>query len=206
MDSRNRTLRYSVATLRCAAVLATSVPRALPLVLLDGKDAAVVRGCCALLFAPAATDGNGYGTISRCARALAWRMRLAAAGLAGRGATRTSGAPSAAVCSCSVYCTPGWVYVLVLVVGHEHTTTCVCMVLGCAALGLCAIAIGCVPGWSSRGAAAAPCLGMCLQPPLAGRASTPGLITKACRRSNLPMHDCRHYFFYCLRGVQACHG
>ena len=85
VDSRNRTLRYWVAALRCAAVLVPPVLRALPLVLLEGKDAGMVRCCFVLSFAPAATDGNRYGTIACCTCALVWRMRLAAAKLAGCG-------------------------------------------------------------------------------------------------------------------------
>ena len=118
-------LCYSLAALRGSAALVLPVSRALPLVLLEGRDVWTASCRCSLSFALVATGGDWYGTIARCALALAWRMRFAAARLAGGGALRTSVALSEAVCACGAYCTPGWVYVLAPVVGHGDTTTCV---------------------------------------------------------------------------------
>jgi hypothetical protein len=134
---------YAIAScathsLRCAALLrySPSALRALPLVLLDGSDTGGIRCCCTLFFAPAAIDGRWYGTIARCVCALAWRIRMAAGWLAGRGALRTSAALTASIGACSECCPPGGVSVLTHVVGHEHATACECMMQGCAVLGL----------------------------------------------------------------------
>lgn len=108
---------------------------------------------------------------------------MAAGGLAGLRALRTSTVPSTSTAPSWVWLSPGWEHAPRGEVCCECAAAGVGIGGGCAGVGQCAIARCCASCSPAPSAVVEPCLGMCLHPPLAGRESMPGLTTSAWRRA-----------------------